>query len=635
MTTGSPASSPPEPTWEECMELLDGLPALPLERRAQVLEQLVRNPSPGIRKRALRIGVAVLGDATLVDYLRRDADAALRNAGIEILKARGGKSFPLAVELLADDDPEVLLQAVLILDHIKDPRAIEPLRGVLTHPDPNVVQAAIVAIGHLGDARAIPDLRPFLTADPWLQIAAVQALGDLRSPEAVGSLAELLTDLMMGPAAAEAMAQIGGDEAFEDLARQWLRFHQELDPETALGLLAHVLEGLPRFPGPIEGLRASLAERLRDPYQAVRLCAARCLLALGEGRDDSEALSILAGAQLWDGILPSCLAHRADLVDLLLEKPGVARSWGFLLAARFPKATTPARLATALAATEANEPLQPMLVALEAIRGGDLARPLLDLYLRRSAEDRAELVPVLRLHERGLEPALPEHAELSPRDRVVLSAVLKRPPEAIRDEILALDEEGRIEVIAQLAESADVLRLLPWEEWLTTESERYADVAAQIAVGANLRELLPLLRDLLGERPGAATVRAVGELEDAGSIPILLDLLLSDNSRLRPMVVESLGRIGGPEARRSLRELTASADTKLARVAYNSLAACATDADDELFRDAIAHPDWFVRLAAAEVLGRFLRPDNLAALSQLAADPVAIVSQKATASLEG
>jgi hypothetical protein len=34
------------------------------------------------------------------------------------------------------------------------------------------------------------------------------------------------------------------------------------------------------------------------------------------------------------------------------------------------------------------------------------------------------------------------------------------------------------------------------------------------------------------------------------------------------------------------------------------------------------------------VLGRFVRPENLAALSQLAADPVGIVSQRAVSFLE-
>ncbi|MGH9363513.1 MAG: HEAT repeat domain-containing protein, partial [Thermoanaerobaculia bacterium] len=168
------------PTWDECMELLARLPALPLEARVEALERLMRNPSPGIRDRALRIGAAILSDEQLVDYLRNEPDAVLRNAGLEIFKLRGGRSFPLAVRLLKDPETDVVLQAVLILGHLRDPRALAPLRAVLEHPDANVVQMAIVAIGKLGDARSVPDLLPFLAADAWLQLAAVQALGDLR-----------------------------------------------------------------------------------------------------------------------------------------------------------------------------------------------------------------------------------------------------------------------------------------------------------------------------------------------------------------------------------------------------------------------------------------------------------------------
>src|SRR5262249_5586366 len=102
--------------------------------------------------------------------------------GLEVFKLRGSRSFAVALRLLKDGDPDVVLQSVLILDHLRDPRALEPLRGALSHSDPNVVQAAILAIGRLGNARSIPDLLPFLDADPWLQTAAVQALGDLRSP---------------------------------------------------------------------------------------------------------------------------------------------------------------------------------------------------------------------------------------------------------------------------------------------------------------------------------------------------------------------------------------------------------------------------------------------------------------------
>ena len=76
------------PSWEESMRLLDRLPALAVGERAEAIKVLLRNPSPGVRERALRVGAAVLPQATLADYLGNDADAVLRNAGLEILKLR-------------------------------------------------------------------------------------------------------------------------------------------------------------------------------------------------------------------------------------------------------------------------------------------------------------------------------------------------------------------------------------------------------------------------------------------------------------------------------------------------------------------------------------------------------------------
>src|SRR6185295_586913 len=135
-----------------------------------------------------------------------------------------------------------------ILDRLRDPRALEPLHAALGHSDPNVQQEALLAVGALGDARSIPHLLPCLDADPWVQMAAVQALGDLRAPEAIVHLAERLTDPMIGGLAAEALARIGGEPAFWALALHWPAGAVAIDEEAMLGLLAHVLEGLPEPP---------------------------------------------------------------------------------------------------------------------------------------------------------------------------------------------------------------------------------------------------------------------------------------------------------------------------------------------------------------------------------------------------
>jgi len=125
-------------------------------------------------------------------------------------------------------------------------------------------------------------------------------------------------------------------------------------------------------------------------------------------------------------------------------------------------------------------------------------------------------------------------------------------------------------------------------------------------------------------------------------VPVLLGLLEGDAApggarslgrNLTPLILESLGRVGGPEARQAIRRAILEGRCEQ-RIGYRALSLCAIEEDDALFRRAVGHADWYVRLACADVLGRFMRPENLAALSQLAADPVGIVSQRALSFLE-
>jgi HEAT repeat protein len=293
-----------ELSWDGAMRLLEALPAMPLGERGAQVELLVHNSSPGIRERVLHLGANLLPEERIAEHLRNDHDAVLRNAGLEMLKLRGARSFQLAVRLLADPEPDVVLQAVLLLDHLRDPRALEPLRAVLGHGDLNVAQAAILAIGRLGDGRSIPDLLPFLDADPWLQMAAVQALGDLRSRRAAAALARMLTDPVIGAIAAEALARIGGATACRALAAHWLGQAGPLDDAALLGLLAHTLEGLSRSRAALadqpladrpalDQLLRSLGGRLADPAPEIRAAAARCVLALGPSAGDEAALAAL------------------------------------------------------------------------------------------------------------------------------------------------------------------------------------------------------------------------------------------------------------------------------------------------------------------------------------------------------
>jgi HEAT repeat protein len=625
------------PSWDECVEILERLPAMPLDTRVEALERLVRNPSPGIREQALRIGASVLPDSRLTEYLRDPADAVLRNAGSEILRLRGGRSLPLVIRLLQDPDPDVALQAVLILDRMRDPRALEPLHAVLGHADPNVQQEAIVAVGHLGDARSIPHLLSFLGADLWVQMAAVQALGDLRSPEGVPHLADRLTDPLVGSLAAEALARIGGEPAFRALALCWPAGGVEIDDETMLGLLAHVIEGVPR-PEEIgalpRGFREALSARLHDRSAEVSTAAARCLLALGASPWDGAAIEVLAGSRPVPSVRPAALARRRDLIPSLLAATGEPRAWGFQLAADFPEEVPAEVFLAALRETAERLDLLPhLLQALQKVRVPSLGEALLDLYLRLPDGSRDLLVPALSTHGDEVRSALEARRDVHDADRLVLTALLGTPVDEVAGAILDLDPSFRPGAISRLMRIDGLVNLLPWDDWLKEAPELYSSLAAEAAVRCGLSEMLPGLRARAAAMPSAPLIRALGALGDREAVPVLAECLETAED-LRGTVLESLGRIGGPEARAVLSStvlsLGASAE---ARTAFRALAACAGPGDDVIFRAAAVHPDWQVRLVAAEVLGRFSRPENTIVLTRLVADPVPAVSHRALASL--
>lgn len=617
---------------DECRQLLESLPGMPEGARIEALEGLIRISSPEIRQHTLHLGSALLSDDRLVSYLRNDDDAILRNAGLEILKMRGGRGFRVALELLGDPDPDVALQAVLVLDHLKNPRALEALLGMLTHGDSNVVQAAIVAIGHLGDSRAVVELIPFLEAEPWFQVAAIEALGDLRCAEAVRPLTDLLTDLMMGPLAAEALARIGGTDALDALARHWLRFRDQVDVESMLGLLAHVLEGQSTTPEVPRGLRESVPDFLEDEGE-VAAAAARVLLVLGVSDHDGRALETLSAWRQGHYTLPPCLRLREDLIAEMLVGDEPFRSWGMLLAARFPEHAPRVGIVWALSQVSEPESLPAVARCLAEVGSAQLDEPLLDLYLRLAPRERLELHAPLSGRKARLRKRIEERSDLSPSCRLELLALVGEPADSLIDGLLGLAPAERVEVISQLFDRPDVLRRMPWSDLLSEDPETYAALAADAVASVELRELLPRLRELLRDEPQPALIRAVGELGDREAVPVLVEIR-RERPELEAMLLKALGEIGGVEAREELRRAIRTGGDDIERMAYRALSMCATEDDEELFVEAVDHPDWNVRLAVTEVLGRSARGSHLAPLARLASDPVAIVSQRALSILE-
>ncbi len=111
--------------------------------------------------------------------IRNQDDAHTRNAAMEVYRALGVRGFTSLTSLLQDDDCDVRLFAVNILSDVADPEAFPLLIAAIRDPDVNVRVAAAEGLGKIRDDRAIPVLEKLLHDEPWVAMAAVNALGEI------------------------------------------------------------------------------------------------------------------------------------------------------------------------------------------------------------------------------------------------------------------------------------------------------------------------------------------------------------------------------------------------------------------------------------------------------------------------
>ncbi|MCA9462562.1 MAG: HEAT repeat domain-containing protein [Nitrospira sp.] len=166
--------------------------------------------------------------------LLQDKVPAVRDEAAKAIANMGEASLPPLLEQLENADWHVRLRAVETLALLKSPGTVEPLMTVvLKDPDTAVRQDAVRTLGIMGNARAIPLLLEALK-DPSLKLSAIQALGQMRSRDAVQALISVIevlpiadfVDRMEGctdprykeelpplEAAVKALAQIGDPQA--------------------------------------------------------------------------------------------------------------------------------------------------------------------------------------------------------------------------------------------------------------------------------------------------------------------------------------------------------------------------------------------------------------------------------------
>lgn len=534
-----------------------------------------------------------------------------------------------ALNLLNHENSKIVLKAVQTLREIKDIRALEPLRMLLKHPDLEVVNEVILSIGSLGDERVISDLIPFLYSDPLFQTSAIQALKEIRSQSAIAYLEQLLTDSIVGPMVAETIAFIGGIAAYKVLAKHWLKFRGQLDTENYLSLLKYVLEGINSQIPSISGICESFSIYLNDPNDSIRTLAACCILASGPYPEDTKALNIISETYKDYIQLPACLKNRRDLIPKLLNGNEKLISWGFQLSALYPKNISPLNILNALKKyTDESDDINYIAEVLLKIKDPILAPAILDLYCKIPWHKRIILHPVIKTYKKQIRSLLIDY-DIDDETRIVISAYIGVSPVCIALEIMDLPLDSRILVLSLLTDCKGIMKCMPWSQWLENSPGFYLNVATEVALKSGIKEIFPVLRKVLPSYPVKRLIKSAGTLKDKESVSILIKHLESESTEIRMLILESLGHIGGKEARQGLKNFIKNCTkNEELRKAIRSLSLCATSEDCSFFREFSSNSDWYFRLICAEVLSRYPSPENFEILVKLSSDPEKIVSQR-------
>jgi len=182
--------------------------------------QVFKESSPGEQA---ALALASLGPAAfrpLTNQLDSSNPTVRRNAAWAIgeltnmLPGDRAGAVPQLITLLADPDEWVRMAAARALGELHDGRALTKLVATLSDNDWRVRELVVWALSEMKDARAVTALCTVLLSDPRVEVrrGAAEALGEIRSSEALPALRQALNDRETGVStkAAWAIEEIEG-----------------------------------------------------------------------------------------------------------------------------------------------------------------------------------------------------------------------------------------------------------------------------------------------------------------------------------------------------------------------------------------------------------------------------------------
>ena len=202
-----------------------------------------------MREQAVRYAARYLEPARLVRLVANDERAVLRNGAIAALERQGPYAVPpLEMVLAGPVDAELAMFTLQVLARIADHHSAAAVLPFVRHANANVAQAAIEALGAFRAAEAVPDLLALMGGNLWLQLASVNALGEIGDARAAGPLLELAPDSLLAIPALQALGKLPAAAVAVPLAQLVCDVREPASREAALLALADVVARNPSDP---------------------------------------------------------------------------------------------------------------------------------------------------------------------------------------------------------------------------------------------------------------------------------------------------------------------------------------------------------------------------------------------------
>lgn len=144
----------------------------------------------------------------LIDCLRSEDNAGLRNSASEVLEIIGDGAVDALLLYIDDNDHDLRKQIVDILGNIGDKKVIPYLIHSLSDPDENVKSAAAENLGKIGDDEAVNSLMAALKKeDLLLQFSALEALCRIGRAVPIEEIKPLLDNPLLRKASLEVLGK--------------------------------------------------------------------------------------------------------------------------------------------------------------------------------------------------------------------------------------------------------------------------------------------------------------------------------------------------------------------------------------------------------------------------------------------